>query len=200
MSLIPIPVIFVNFAGKIFKLVQKLKMHELNRLTPGEFRQADKLPVVIVLDNVRSQHNIGSVFRTADAFRIAELHLCGITATPPNREIHKTALGSAESVAWRYFPSTLDSVRVLRKEGYTLIAIEQTDKSIALSQVSPTENSKFALIFGNEVYGVDDQVIAEVDLAVEIPQCGTKHSLNISVAAGIVMWDFFNKLQKPEKT
>jgi tRNA G18 (ribose-2'-O)-methylase SpoU len=179
--------------------VQKLKTYELNRMTPVEFKNAEKLPVVIVLDNIRSQHNIGSVFRTADAFRIAEIHLCGITATPPNREMHKTALGSTESVTWRYFQTTIDSIKELRKEGYRLVAVEQTNQSIRLDELHPVPDGKIALIFGNEVQGVDDQVIREVDLAVEIPQFGTKHSLNISVAVGIVIWELFNKLYKQEK-
>ena len=174
--------------------MQKLKMHELKRMTPGEFRNAEKIPVVIVLDNIRSQHNIGSVFRTADAFRISEIHLCGITATPPNREIHKTALGSTESVAWKYFPSTIESAKELRERGFTLIAVEQTDSSIPLDKVTPGENNKIALFFGNEVHGIDDQVIAELDFSIEIPQFGTKHSLNVSVTAGIVIWDIFNKM------
>jgi 23S rRNA (guanosine2251-2'-O)-methyltransferase len=178
-----------------FSALKKLTMYELNRLTPGEFKKAEKLPLVIVLDNIRSQHNTGSVFRTADAFRIEEIHLCGITATPPNREIHKTALGSTESVAWKYFASTLDSVRELRGAGYTLCAVEQTTESVPLYTLEPGTMRKLALIFGNEVHGVDDRVIREVDLSIEIPQFGIKHSLNISVAVGIVIWEIFKKLR-----
>ena len=174
--------------------MHKLKMHELNRLTVGEFKMVDKLPVVIVLDNIRSQNNIGSIFRTADAFRVSELHLCGITATPPHREIHKTALGATDSVCWKYFPSTFDSIRELKNAGFTICAVEQTSKSIPIDRFYPGENEKIALIFGNEVQGVDEKVIKEVSNCIEIPQFGTKHSLNISVAVGIVIWDLLCKL------
>jgi tRNA G18 (ribose-2'-O)-methylase SpoU len=179
--------------------MRKLKMHELNRITVGEFKMADKLPVVIVLDNIRSQNNIGSIFRTADAFRISEIHLCGITATPPHREIHKTALGATESVAWKYFPSTLESVRELKNAEFTLCAIEQTLNSIPIIDFLPGKNEKIALIFGNEVHGVDENVIKEVNACIEIPQFGTKHSLNIAVAAGIVIWDLFCKINYAKK-
>jgi 23S rRNA (guanosine2251-2'-O)-methyltransferase len=173
--------------------MQKLKTHELNRLTVREFKIVEKLPVVIVLDNIRSQNNIGSVFRTADAFRISEIHLCGITATPPHREIHKTALGATESVPWKYFPTTSDSVKELRSAGFMICAAEQTTDSIPIDQFCPPENKRFAVIFGNEVHGVDDRVLQETDCCIEIPQFGTKHSLNISVAVGIVIWEFFKK-------
>ena len=174
--------------------MHKLKMHELNRLTVGEFKMVEKLPLIIVLDNIRSQNNIGSIFRTADAFRVSELHLCGITATPPHREIHKTALGATESVSWKYFPSTLDSIRELRNAGYTIYAVEQTSNSTPIHLFYPAENEKIALIFGNEVQGVDEKVIREVTKCIEIPQFGTKHSLNIAVAAGIVIWDLLCKI------
>jgi 23S rRNA (guanosine2251-2'-O)-methyltransferase len=182
-----------------FLILQKLKNHELNRLTPDEFKNAEKMPVIVVLDNIRSQHNIGSVFRTADAFRVDQIHLCGITATPPNREMHKTALGSTESVAWRYFPATIDSVRELKQSGYTLCAVEQTTASIPLDDLDAGDIKKLALIFGNEVHGVDEEVLKEVDFALEIPQFGTKHSLNISVAAGIVIWDLYKQVRKSQK-
>ena len=174
--------------------MHKLKTHELNRLTVGEFKIADKLPIVIILDNIRSQNNIGSVFRTADAFRVSEIHLCGITATPPHREIHKTALGATESVSWKYFPSTKESLRELRSSGFSICAVEQTTESTPIDQFYPAENTKLAVIFGNEVQGVDNKIIKEADFCIEIPQFGTKHSLNISVAVGIVIWDLFNKI------
>jgi 23S rRNA (guanosine2251-2'-O)-methyltransferase len=155
---------------------------------------------VIVLDNIRSQNNIGSVFRTADAFRVCEIHLCGITATPPHREIHKTALGSTDSVSWKYFPSTTDSIRELRSAGFNICAVEQTTASIPLDHFCPAENRGCALIFGNEVQGVDENVIKEVDCCIEIPQFGTKHSLNISVSVGIVVWDLYKKINKATKT
>lgn len=179
--------------------MQKLKTHELNRLTVGQFKMVKKLPIVIVLDNIRSQNNIGSIFRTADAFRVYEIHLCGITATPPHREIHKTALGATESVSWKYFPSTKDSISELRRAGYNICAVEQTTDSIPIDQFYPAENTSFAVIFGNEVQGVDNNVIKEVDFCIEIPQFGTKHSLNISVAAGIVIWDLFKKINNAIK-
>jgi 23S rRNA (guanosine2251-2'-O)-methyltransferase len=174
--------------------MQKLKTNELNRLTVGEFKKVEKLPVVIVLDNIRSQNNIGSIFRTADAFRISEIHLCGITATPPHREIHKTALGATESVSWKYFPSTLDSVKELKAAGFNICAVEQTTESIPVNQYIIPENTRIAVVFGNEVHGVDEHVIKDVDFCIEIPQFGTKHSLNVSVAVGIILWDLFKKI------
>jgi 23S rRNA (guanosine2251-2'-O)-methyltransferase len=174
--------------------MHKLKNQDLNRLTVSEYKIVDKLPIVIVLDNIRSQNNIGSVFRTADAFRVSEIHLCGITATPPHREIHKTALGSTESVAWKYFPSTTDSIKKLRYAGFRICAVEQTSASIPVDQFYPSDNKNLAVIFGNEIHGVDEKVIQEVDFCIDIPQFGTKHSLNIAVAAGIVIWDLFKKI------
>jgi 23S rRNA (guanosine2251-2'-O)-methyltransferase len=179
--------------------MQKLKTDELNRLTVSEFRTVKKLPVVIVLDNIRSQNNIGSIFRTADAFRISEIHLCGITAVPPHREIHKTALGATESVSWKYFPSTIDSVMELKEKGYYICAVEQTTDSIPVDQFRPDENKSLALIFGNEIQGVGEEVIRHADDCIEIPQFGTKHSLNIAVAAGIVIWDLFKKINNAGK-
>jgi 23S rRNA (guanosine2251-2'-O)-methyltransferase len=176
--------------------MRKLKMSELNRLSVPEFKSAPKLPVVIVLDNIRSQNNIGSIFRTADAFRCQAICLCGITATPPHREIQKTALGATESVSWKYFPDTLQTIRDLKIAKYKIYAIEQTDRSIPLDVFDPELNSGIAVIFGNEVSGIDDQVLKEVDGCIEIPQSGTKHSLNISIAAGIVLWDLYQKGKK----
>jgi len=168
-------------------------MDELNRLSVEEFKQMDKTPLVLVLDNVRSLNNVGSSFRTADAFGLEKIMLCGITGTPPNREIQKTALGATESVAWEHVPTTLEAIEKLRKEGYIIIAIEQVDKSQMLQDYIPEKGDKFALVFGNEVFGVEEQVIHMADHVLEIPQIGTKHSLNISVTMGIVIWDFVNK-------
>lgn len=167
----------------------------MNRLTPDEFKTAAKIPVVVVLDNIRSQNNIGSVFRTADAFRLEALYLCGITATPPHREIHKTALGSTESVNWKYFPETISALDSLKNDGYVLLGIEQTTTSTPLNLFQPEKNKKYALVFGNEVNGLDELLIPRLQGCIEIPQFGTKHSLNISVAAGIVIWDFLVKLE-----
>lgn len=174
--------------------MRKLKLDELNRATISEFKDQDKLPVVVVLDNVRSLHNVGSIFRTSDAFAIEQVCLCGITGQPPNREIEKTALGATQSVTWDYFKTTLDAVEELRAEGYTIIAIEQAINSIMLHEFKPKTNKKYALIFGNEVNGVDDEVMAKIDSCIEIPQFGTKHSFNIVVSAGIILWDFVSKL------
>lgn len=160
---------------------------DLGRLTPEEYRQTHKRDVVVVLDNVRSLYNIGSTFRTADSFRIKAIHLCGITATPPHREIHKTALGAEQTVDWVYFNKTLESVISLKKEGYKIYAVEQVENSIKLNQFIPN-NQKIALVFGNEINGVGQEIIDESDACIEIPQEGTKHSLNVSVAVGVVLW------------
>ncbi len=168
-------------------------MEELERLTVTQFKESQKFPITIVLDNIRSQHNIGSIFRTADAFRIECIHICGITATPPNREIQKTALGATESVEWSYFSSTLTSINELKAKGYLIVAIEQADGSIDISEFQVDSNQKIALIFGNEVYGVSDEIMNVCDMCLEIPQFGTKHSLNVSVSAGIVIWEVFKK-------
>ena len=175
--------------------MRKLKTTEMNRLTVGEFKAAPKIPLVIVLDNIRSQNNIGSVFRTADAFRLEAIWLCGITATPPHREINKTALGATDTVNWKYFPDTTIALKSLHKDGYILIGIEQTNTSTPLHLFQPEKEKKYALIFGNEVNGLDEKLIPILDGCIEIPQYGTKHSLNISVAAGIVIWDFFLSLK-----
>jgi tRNA G18 (ribose-2'-O)-methylase SpoU len=175
--------------------MRKLKTTEMNRLTIDEFKTAPKIPVVIVLDNIRSHNNIGSIFRTADAFRLEAICLCGITATPPHREINKTALGSTDSVSWKYFPETPVALESLHNEGYSLLGVEQTNTSIPLYLFQPQKENKYALIFGNEVNGLDEALIPLLDGCIEIPQYGTKHSLNISVAAGIVIWDFFLNLK-----
>jgi tRNA G18 (ribose-2'-O)-methylase SpoU len=169
--------------------MRKLLNKELNRLSAEAFKDADKLPVVIVLDNVRSQHNIGSVFRTSDAFRMEAIHLCGITATPPHREIHKTALGATDTVDWKYFDTTKHSIDFLKANSYKVYAIEQAVGSISLEDFKINPAEKIALIFGNEVEGVSEEIMLEVDGCIEIPQYGTKHSLNISVSAGIVIWE-----------
>ncbi|HOW30646.1 MAG TPA: RNA methyltransferase [Bacteroidales bacterium] len=175
--------------------MRKLSMEELNRMSVGEFKEMPKLPVVVVLDNIRSQHNIGSVFRTADAFRVDKIILCGISATPPNREIQKTALGATESVDWSYEPQVLDAVASLKADGYMIVAVEQTDGSVSPAEFSAVNHKKVALVFGNEINGVSDEVVALADACIEIPQFGTKHSFNVSVTAGIVLYEIFNKLK-----
>lgn len=175
--------------------MQKLKLDELNRVDIDGFKAQEKLPVVVVLDNVRSMHNVGSVFRTADGFAIEKLYLCGITAQPPHREIEKTALGATQSVEWVHFESTTEAIAALRADGYQIIAIEQAAGSSMLNTYKPAADKKYALIFGNEVNGVADEVMAQIDECVEIPQFGTKHSFNIVISAGIVLWDFFAKLR-----
>jgi 23S rRNA (guanosine2251-2'-O)-methyltransferase len=174
--------------------MRKLKLDELNRATVDEFKAQDKLPVAVVLDNVRSMHNIGSIFRTSDGFAVDKICLCGITAQPPHREIEKTALGATQSVNWEYFETPLQAVKALRKDGYQIIAIEQAENSTMLNTFTPLGDQKYALIFGNEVNGVSDEVMEKIDTCIEIPQFGTKHSFNIVVSAGIVLWDFFAKL------
>lgn len=173
--------------------MRKLKNEELGRLDIESFKQAQKMPIIIVLDNVRSLNNIGSVFRTADAFCVEAIYLCGISATPPNKDIHKTALGATDSVHWEYFDNTLNAVSKLKSYGFTIFAIEQAEESISLEKVQLTGNGKYALIFGHEVNGVAQEVINASSGCIEIPQFGTKHSFNISVSAGIVLWEFFRK-------
>ena len=174
--------------------MRKLNTDELNRVSIEKFDHLDKLPVICVLDNIRSQHNIGSIFRTSDAFRISELYLCGITATPPNREINKSALVATESVKWQYFEETITAIEQLRRKGYKIIAIEQATESVFLEDYTPKTLEKVALVFGNEVMGVNDQVMEEIDACIEIPQFGTKHSFNVSVTAAIVLYHFYLKL------
>lgn len=176
-----------------FKKMRKLQTDEIIRISVTEFMEAEKIPVVVVLDNIRSQHNIGSVFRTADAFRIEAVHLCGITAMPPSREIQKTALGATESVVWKYYDSTRQSITELKEAGYHIVSIEQVSGSIMVQDFMP-DSGKYALVLGNEVHGIADDIIDLSDSCLEIPQAGTKHSLNIAVAAGIVLWEFFSKL------
>ena len=173
-------------------MIRKLKTLEMQRLTTEEFRMAEKMPLVVVLDNVRSMHNVGSVFRTCDAFRSAGIMLCGITAVPPQTEIHKTALGAEESVEWEYFKDTCDAVRRLHDEGFTVLAVEQCEGSTLLpSPLFPAEGGqhRYAVVLGNEVHGVRQEVIDMCDGCLEIPQYGTKHSLNVSVTAGIIIWE-----------
>lgn len=171
--------------------MRKLDIKELQRLSTQEFKSADKFPLVVLLDDVRSQHNIGSVFRTCDAFRVQEIALCGITATPPNREIQKTALGATESVDWKYFNSAEEACQYYKNEGFTLISVEQAEGSILLQNFESKTIEKMVLIFGNEVKGVNQNIINISDYCIEIPQFGTKHSFNISVTAGIVLWDIY---------
>jgi 23S rRNA (guanosine2251-2'-O)-methyltransferase len=174
--------------------IRKLKLDELNRASIEEFKTQDKLPVAVVLDNVRSMHNVGSIFRTGDGFAVEQICLCGITSQPPHREIEKTAIGATQSVNWKYYPSTIEAVEELRSNGYQIIAIEQAEDSTMLNTFTPVTGQKYALIFGNEVNGVSDEVMPMIDGCIEIPQFGTKHSFNIVVSAGIVLWDFFAKL------
>ncbi len=175
-------------------MFRKLKNEELNRPTLEEFKDIGKNPVIIILDNIRSQHNIGSVFRSCDAFVVESLLLCGICATPPSAEIRKAALGAEESMEWQYFKQTEDAVIFARERGYKIISVEQTENSVMLDKFIPEEKSGYAFVFGNEVKGISQSVIDMSDMVLEIPQFGTKHSLNISVSAGIVIWDIFNKL------
>jgi 23S rRNA (guanosine2251-2'-O)-methyltransferase len=174
--------------------MKKLKLEELGRITVDEFKESEKIPVCIVLDNVRSLHNVGSAFRTADAFRMEKIYLTGITGTPPQREMEKTALGATKSVAWEYFESTQEIVKKLKRDGYSILIIEQTSASQPLHLFNPEKNKKYCLVFGNEVHGVSEDAIEFGDLAIEVPQHGTKHSLNISVCLGIVTWEIFKKL------
>jgi tRNA G18 (ribose-2'-O)-methylase SpoU len=175
--------------------MRKLNNEELPRLTIDDFKQAGKMPLVVVLDHVRSCNNVGSVFRTSDAMLVRKICLCGITATPPDKEIHKTALGAENTIDWQYFKTTEEAIELLKSEGYTIIAIEQVEGSISLNEYLPEPDEKLALIFGNEVKGVQQEVVNMCDKTIEIPQFGTKHSFNIAVSAGIVLWDLFNKLK-----
>ncbi|MBR1932563.1 MAG: RNA methyltransferase [Prevotella sp.] len=174
--------------------MRKLRTIEMKRLTIEEFREALKLPLVVVLDDVRSMYNVGSVFRTADAFRVERICLCGITSTPPHPEIHKTALGAEDSVAWQYCPSALEAVQQLRQEGYTVLSVEQAEGSTALPSFVPEQGRKYAVVLGNEVKGVHQEVIDASHGCLEIPQLGTKHSMNVSVTAGIIIYSFAREL------
>jgi tRNA G18 (ribose-2'-O)-methylase SpoU len=174
--------------------MRKLENSELERKSINDFKQAEKTPIIIVLDDIRSLHNIGSVFRTSDAFLIEKIYLCGITATPPNKEIHKTALGATETVSWEHNKNVIEIIENLKQENILVYAIEQVENAVFLNDFQPIKNKKYALVFGNEVYGVSQDAIKVCDGSIEIPQLGTKHSLNISVSAGIVVWDLFQKL------
>ena len=176
--------------------MRKLRNIELKRKTVEEFKKSDKLPFVVVLDNIRSLNNIGSVFRTSDAFLINHIYLCGITATPPNKEIHKTALGSTESVNWSYITETETILNKLKQENYLIVSIEQVENSISLADFKIKDGQKYAFIFGHEVKGVQQKIVNMSDVCVEIPQFGTKHSLNISVSAGVVLWEMFRKFNE----
>lgn len=174
--------------------MRKLDNKELERKSVTDFKEAEKTPIIILLDDIRSLHNIGSVFRTADAFLIEKIYLCGITAIPPNKEIHKTALGATETVAWEYQKEVTEVIELLKKESVSVYAIEQVENAIFLQNFQVAKDKKYALVFGNEVYGVSQKAIELCDGSIEIPQLGTKHSLNISVSAGIVVWDLFQKM------
>lgn len=176
--------------------MRKRTLTELNRQSIEDFKLQPKTPLVILLDNVRSALNVGSAFRTADAFALEGVYLCGITAQPPNREITKTALGATESVDWHYMRDTVSAIEALKKQGYMIVAIEQAEGSVALQEFAYQKHEKYAFIFGNEVNGVSDEVMDRVDACIEIPQFGTKHSLNISVCVGIVVWAFFQNIQR----
>jgi len=175
--------------------MKKLKNSELNRIDVAGFKKAEKVPLIVILDNIRSLNNIGSVFRTSDAFLVEKIYLCGITAKPPHKDIHKTALGATESVAWEYVDDTLELVKKLKSQNIKIIAIEQADNSIMLQDFDLDTSKKYAIVMGNEVKGVQQEVVTKSDYCVEIPQFGTKHSLNISVTTGIVLWDLFKKIR-----
>lgn len=175
--------------------MKKLKNEELNRITVDEFKSAEKIPLSIVLDNIRSLNNVGSAFRTADAFLIEKIYLCGITGQPPHRDINKTALGATDSVEWEYHEDTSSLITRLKSEGVVIASVEQAFNSTSLEKFSPEKGKKIACVFGNEVFGVDQKVVDASDICLEIPQYGTKHSLNIAVSMGIVVWDLFQKLR-----
>ena len=175
--------------------MKKLSMDELDRMSVEEFKNTEKSPIAIVLDNVRSLNNVGSAFRTADAFRINKIYLCGITGTPPHRDIQKTALGATESVEWEYCLNTVEAIEKLKAQEYQICALEQVDQSVKLNEFAPEKGKKYALVFGNEVFGVEEDVLKNCDTVLEIPQLGTKHSLNISVSLGIAVWDLMVKLR-----
>ncbi len=175
--------------------MRKLKNSELNRLSIDEFKTSGKTPIIVVLDNVRSLNNIGSVFRSSDAFLIEKIILCGITAKPPHKDIHKTALGATESVDWEYIENTSTAIAKLKELGYTILSIEQTENAIMLQDFTVDDSKKYVIVFGNEVKGIQQEIVNLSDYSIEIPQYGTKHSLNISVSAGIVLWELFRKIK-----
>ena len=174
--------------------MRKLAMDDLNRPSVEEFKKQEKLPVILILDSIRSLHNVGSIFRTADAFAVEKIILCGITGRPPHREIEKTALGATQSVEWVFEPEISTAIRVLKTDNYHIVAIEQAETSTYLNEFTPSSDEKYALILGNEVNGVSTEAMSEIDECIEIPQFGTKHSLNVVISAGIVLWDFSSKL------
>lgn len=176
--------------------MRKKNIIDLNRITQEEFKQIDKISLTVILDNIRSLNNVGSVFRTSDAFLVENIFLCGITSTPPHAEIHKTALGAEDTVNWEYYEDTCEVVDKLHGDGYIVYAIEQVENSIMMTNLLLDSNKKYAVILGNEVKGVDQKVVDKCDQCIEIPQFGTKHSLNVSVTAGLVIWDFFKQLYK----
>ena len=176
--------------------MRKLKNNELNRKSVTEFKSATKTPIIVILDNIRSSNNVGSVFRSSDAFLIEKIYLCGITATPPNKDIQRTALGSTDSVDWEYAKDTLSVIKKLQADGVYVASIEQAENSVMLNEFIPKEGQKTAIIMGNEVKGVQQEVVSASDTCIEIPQLGTKHSLNISVTCGIVLWDLFGKTKQ----
>lgn len=175
--------------------MKKLSLTDLQRQSIEEFKSAEKMPIVVILDNIRSLHNVGTFFRTGDAFSISHLYLCGFTGKPPHKDIHKTALGATESVAWSHHESTVELIQQLKKEGYTILGIEQTSASIMLQEYPVQPDKKYALIFGNEISGVQQESLEHCDHAIEIPQFGTKHSFNVSVTSGIVLWEFVRKMK-----
>ena len=178
-----------------FCTMRKISNEELNRPDLETFKDQEKNPIILVLDNIRSMHNVGSAFRTADAFAIEAIYLCGITAQPPHREIHKTALGATDSVEWKYFETTSEACKSLKASGYKIAAVEQADKSTSLETFQPQADEKLALVFGNEVFGVEEGIVKSADICLEIPQFGTKHSINVSVSMGVVLWDILSKLK-----
>lgn len=185
---------FIDFCLINILALRKLKNSELDRKSIDEFKTASKTPIIVILDNIRSSNNVGSVFRSSDAFLIEKIYLCGITATPPNKDIQRTALGATDTVEWEYAKETMDVVNKLKKEGVTIATIEQAENSTMLNSFTTEEHEKIAIVMGNEVKGVQQEIVSAADTCIEIPQFGTKHSLNISVSCGIVLWDLFNKL------
>ncbi len=185
-----------NFCHQnILITMRKLRNEELNRKTINEFKKTKKVPVVVVLDNIRSLNNIGSVFRTADAFLIDSVYLCGITASPPHREIQKTALGATDSVDWKYFDDTITAINDLKEKGFTIVSVEQANGALSLIDFQPEIEEKYAFVFGHEIHGVEQSIVDLSDLVLEIPQFGTKHSFNIAVSTGIILWDHFIKVR-----
>ena len=174
--------------------MRKLKNEELNRLTTEEFKEKSKIPVILILDNIRSMNNVGSAFRTSDAFLVEAIYLTGITAKPPHRDINKTALGATDTVAWQYFSTTQEAVDYAKSNGFDIAVVEQADNSTFLNEFNPQSSVKYAFVFGNEAFGVEDEIVKKADICLEIPQFGTKHSLNISVSIGVILWDYKSKM------